>query len=76
MGRRLEEIIQFNTSFPRSQKYLFSPRGVIALKISQNKEITGEEKNGGEKGVGSAAHRRKTNRESIKVKETKQGKAI
>ena len=43
MGRRLEEIIQLNTSFPRSQ-YLLSHRGVIALKIPQNEEISGEGK--------------------------------
>ena len=45
-----------NNSFPRSQKYLLSYRGDIALKIFQNEEISGEEKNGGGKGVGSAAH--------------------
>ena len=59
MGRKSEEIIQLNVSFPRIQKYLLSPRRVMVLKIPQNKEITGEGKNGGRKRVGSAAHRRK-----------------
>ena len=64
-----------NNSFPRSQKYLLSLRGVIALKIFQKEEISGEEKYGGGKGVGSAAHQRKANRESINLK-TKQSKVI
>ena len=61
------ETMQLNTSFPRSNKYLLSPIGVIALKISPSKEISGEGKNGSGKRLGSAAHRRKPNRESINV---------
>ena len=40
----------------------------MAIKISQNEEICGGGKNGGKKGVGSAIHRRRANRESINIK--------
>ena len=35
----------------------------MAVEVSQNKEISGGEKNGGRKGVGSTMRRRRTNRE-------------
>ena len=41
----------------------------MAIEIPQKKEISGGGKNAGKKGIGSAIHRRKANRESINIKE-------
>ena len=40
----------------------------MAVEIPQNKEISGEEKNGGRKGIGSAIRWIRPNRKSIKNK--------
>ena len=42
---------------------------MMAIKFPQNEEISGEGKNGGRKGVGSAIHQRRANRGSINIKE-------
>ena len=44
--------------FPTGSKILVSPRGVMAVEVPQNEEISGGENNGGRKGVGFAIHRR------------------
>ena len=53
-GRRLEEITQSNISFPWGSEIPFGPRGVMAIEVSQNEEISGKGKDGKRKGVGSA----------------------
>ena len=59
---------QLKTSSLRWKKYLLSLRGVTAIKVPQNEEIFGGGKNGKGKGVGSAIHRKRANKESIKIK--------
>ena len=44
------------------------PEGVIAIEVPRNKEISGGEKNGERKGVGSAIRRKRANRRSINIK--------
>ena len=66
-GKRSKEMTQSNTSHG-GRKYLLSPRGVMAVEVSQNDEIIGGEKSGGRKGVGSAIRRRGANRESLHIK--------
>ena len=39
-----------------------------AVEIPQNEKISGEEKSGGGKGVGSAIHRKRANRVSVHIK--------
>ena len=52
-GRRSEEMTQSNTSSPMgSEVPLESQRGVMAVEVPQNEEISGG-KDGGRKGVGS-----------------------
>ena len=41
----------------------------MEIEVPQNKEISGGEKSGGEKGVGSAIRRRRANRGSVEIKE-------
>ena len=48
-GRKSEEITQSNTFSPRGSEVPLSPRGVMAIEVPQNKEISGEGKNGGTK---------------------------
>ena len=45
----------------------------MAYRVSQNKEISGEGKDGERKIVGSAIHRRRANRGSTNIKESKRG---
>ena len=40
---------------PMGRKYLFCPRGVMAIEVPKNEEISGGE-NGAREGVGSAIH--------------------
>ena len=49
-------------------KYHLGPRGVMAIEVPQNEEISGGGKNGGRNGVGSVIHQRRTNRGSIFIK--------
>ena len=60
-GRRSEEMTQSNTYSPWGQKYLLSPRGVMAVEVPESKEISGRGRNGEGKGVGFAIHRRRAN---------------
>ena len=39
----------------------------MAIEVPQNEEISGGGKNGGRKRLGSAIHRRRTNRRSINI---------
>ena len=41
----------------------------MAIEVSNNKEISGEQKNGGRKGVSSAIRRRRSIRGSININE-------
>ena len=61
-GRRSKEMIRSNTSSLQGRKYLLSPRGVMAIEVPQNEEISGGGKNGGRKGVSSAIRQRGANR--------------
>ena len=68
MGRRSEEMTQSNTSSPQGRKYLLSPRGVMAIEMPQNEEISRGGKNGGRKRVSTAICGRRGNRGSINIK--------
>ena len=59
--RRSEEMTQSNIFSHAGRNYLLSLRGVMAVEVPQNEEISGR-KNGGRKGVGSAIRRRRANR--------------
>ena len=61
-------MIHSNTSSPRDQKYLFSPRGVMAIEVPQNEYISGGGKNGNDKTVGSAIYRIRAKRKSVNIK--------
>ena len=67
-GRRSEEMTQSNTSFLQGRMYFLSPRGVMAIEVPQNEEISGEGKNGGRKGVGSAIRWKRANKGSVHIK--------
>ena len=41
----------------------------MVIEVFQNEEISGEEENGVRKGIGSAFHQKRANRESINIKE-------
>ena len=61
---------QSNTSSPRGSEVPFeSQKGVMAIEVPQNKEISGEGKNEMRKEIGSVIRRRRANRESISIKE-------
>ena len=45
---------QSNTSSRGGRRYLLSPRGVMAIEVSQNEKISGGGKNGGREGIGCA----------------------
>ena len=45
--------------------------GVMAVEVTQNEAIFGEEKNGGTKGVGFAIRRKRANRGSINIKKAR-----
>ena len=62
---------QSNSSSPRSQKYLRSPRGVMAVEVPQNEESSVKGK-----GVGSGVRRRRANRGSINIKEGERGGVV
>ena len=53
-----------------------SLRGVMAIEVSQNKEITGGGKDGGKKVVSFSIRRRRANRESSNVKERERGGVV
>ena len=53
----------------KGQKYLLSPRGVMAIEVPYNEEICGRGKNGGKKEIGSAMRRTIANRKSINIKQ-------
>ena len=40
----------------------------MAIEVPQNEKISGEGKNGGRKGVGSAIRRRRANRKGVHIK--------
>ena len=40
----------------------------MAIEVPQNEEISGEGKNGGRKGVGSAIRRKRANKGSVHIK--------
>ena len=62
-GRRSEEMTQSNTSFLRGSEVPFeSQRGLMAIEVPQNEEISGGGKNGGTKRIGSAIRRGGANR--------------
>ena len=44
----------------------------MAVKVPQKEKISGEEKNGERKGVGSVFHQRRANRGSTSIEERKQ----
>ena len=44
-GRKSEEMTQSNIFFPRDQNYLLHLRGVMAVEVPQNEEISGGGKN-------------------------------
>ena len=68
-GRRLEEMIQSNTSSRRgSEEPFLVPEGMMTMEIPQNEEISGGGKNGGRKGVGSTIRWRRANRGCIHLK--------
>ena len=62
-----EVVLAWNTCSTWGQKYLLSPREVMAVDVLQSEEISGEEKNGDRKGVGSAICRRRANGGSINI---------
>ena len=74
--RRSEEMTQSNTSFPRDSEVPLESQRVITIKISKNKEICGEGKNGVEKEVGFAIRRKKANKESINLKVRKRRRVM
>ena len=56
--------------FPMGVGTIFgASEGVMAIDVSQNKEISGGVKDGGRKGIGSAIRRRRANSWSINTKE-------
>ena len=60
---------QSNTSFPQGSEISFEfQRGVMAVEVLQNEEISVRGKNGWRKGVGSAICWRRANRGSINIK--------
>ena len=59
---------QSNAFSLRSRKYLLSPKGNMAIEISQNKEISGGWKNGRRKEIGFAILQKRANRGSIQIK--------
>ena len=61
-------MIQSNTFFPRGQNYLLNPKGVMAVEVPQNEEISGG-KNGEEKRAGFTVGRRRENSRSLNFKE-------
>ena len=67
-GKRSEKITQSNTSSRGSQQYLLSPRGVMAIEVPQNEEISGGRKNGGREEVGSAIRWQRANRGGVHIK--------
>ena len=68
-GRWSEEMIQLNTSSPRKLEVPFeSQKGVMVIKVPQNKEVSGGGEEEGRKGVGSAIRPRRANRGRINIK--------
>ena len=53
MGRKSEKMSSRIFLFCGGRKYLLSPRGMMAIEVPQNEEISGGGKNEGRKGVGS-----------------------
>ena len=53
---------QSNSFSLRESAVPLESRGVMAIEVPQNKEISGGGKNGGRKGVGSAIRQRGANR--------------
>ena len=73
-GRRSKEIAQSNTWFSLGSEADFeSQQDVMVIEIPQNGEIFGRRKNGEGKGLYSAVHQRRVNRECTDIKERGQG---
>ena len=52
------------------------PEGVMAIEVPQNEEISGGEKNGERKGVGSDIPRRRANEGSVNIKKRERGRVV
>ena len=63
-----------NNSFSRGSEVFFSPRGVMAIELPLNEEISGGGKKGEKEKVGSAIRRKRANRESINVQQKRRGR--
>ena len=70
-GRRSEEKTQSNTSSRGGQKYLLSTRGMMAIEVPQNEEISG-----GRQGIGSAICWGGANSGGIHIKKRERGGVV